>query len=56
MFLVLPYEHIETCSEPCQTSEIERFAKIVDSYEPLTIFENAPSDMFDIALNTLLDT
>ena len=28
----------EACAEPCQTSEMELFPKIIDSYEPLTIF------------------
>ena len=28
----------EACAEPCQTSKMELFPKIIDSYEPLTIF------------------
>ena len=31
----------EACAEPCQTSEMELFPKIIDSYEPLT--KNIPS-------------
>ena len=36
---IVPAVHPETC----QTYKIERFAKIVNSYKPLTIFENVPS-------------
>ena len=38
------YKHIikihlsETCSEPCQTSKMERLMKIVNGWKPLTIF------------------
>ena len=28
----------EAYSDPCQTSKIERFAKIVNDWKPLTIF------------------
>ena len=29
-------------SEPCQTSKMERFAKIVSGFQPLTVSRNAP--------------
>ena len=33
----------EAYSEPSQITKIERFVKIVDGSEPLTILQNAPS-------------
>ena len=30
--------HTEAYPEPCQTSKMERFAKIVNDFYPLTIF------------------
>ena len=42
---------IKTYLEPCQTFKMERFAKIVNSLKLLTIFEKAPSLVFDRVLN-----
>ena len=36
----------EAYSEPCQTSKIELFAKIVNGFQPLTIF--AKSSVLDV--------
>ena len=44
----------EECSEPCQISKIEFFAKTVNSLKPL-FWQKAPSQMFDRVLNTPLD-
>ena len=30
--------HLEVYSEPCQTSKIEHFVKIVNDFQPLSIF------------------
>ena len=30
--------HPDTYSEPCETSKMERFVKIVNNFKPLTIF------------------
>ena len=32
------FTNAEACSEPCQASKMERFAKIVNGDKPLTIF------------------
>ena len=42
----------ETYSEPSPISKIERFAKIVNSHQLFS--QNAPSQMFDMDLNTPL--
>ena len=41
--------------EPSQTSMIERFSKIINVFQPLTIFLKAPSQMFDWVLNVQLN-
>ena len=40
-------------SEPCQPSKIQHFAKIVNKFEPLTIFPKTLF-LFDRVLNMLL--
>ena len=40
--------------EPCQRYKTERFARIVISPKPLTIFAKRPSQMFDMVLNKLI--
>ena len=49
-----PQHFTQACSEPCQTSRMERFTKIISALKLLTISENAPSCMFDWVLNTPL--
>ena len=39
-------------SQPDQTSNLGRFAKIVNGYKRLAIFQNVPLQMFDRVLNT----
>ena len=38
MDFLLVYIFPEAYSEPCHTSEMKNFAKIVNSFKPLTIF------------------
>ena len=39
---IKPASYTNTYSEPCETSKKELFAKIVNSRNPLTIFEKGP--------------
>ena len=41
----------EAYSEPSRTSNMELFAKIINSWKPWTISQKAPSYMFDWVLN-----
>ena len=38
----------ETYSEPCQTSKMKSFDKIVNGFQPITVFEN--SSILDVCL------
>ena len=44
----------EVYSEPCQTSVMDLFTKIVNDEKPLTSFIKSPSQMFDWFLNACL--
>ena len=46
--------YAQVYSEHIRTSEVELFAKIVNGFQLLTIFVNAPSQMFDWVLNAPL--
>ena len=49
------YLRSEIYLEPSQTSMIELLSKIINIFQPLTIFLKAPSQMFDWVLNAQLN-
>ena len=52
---VLPMRATEAHLEPCQTSKMDHFAKIVNSFQPLTILAKRFIFNFGLSLSTLLD-
>ena len=46
--------YIEVHSEPCHTSKMEHFAKVVNALSLYLFLQNALSKMFDMVLKTTL--
>ena len=44
----------EAYLEPCQTSKMERFVKIITGFKPIAIFEKSSILLFDKVLNMSL--